>query len=235
MISKDVGARIRQRRKELKLTQQQIAHSVGCSRVSVTQWEIGDNYPGGANLLALAKVLGCSTDWIMYGATHSNDDVINTPQERTSEWNQTHGSPILGRIPLISWEEVSNYMLHQDDSNEEVKVIDYLPRIEITGPNAFYVTMQGDSMVAPPGGAVSLPEGTILLIDPSSTIDVGDCVAALVGGAMVVKKYVQDGNHHFLMPLNSSYTAVRVDESCTLVGPVLGVYNRLKRAGSRKS
>ena len=224
MKPEEVGARIRQRRKELKLTQKQIAHSVGCSRVSVTQWEIGDNYPSGAHLIILSKVLGCSTDWIMYGNLSSASSLNGDGAHGAK---QGYNFPVLGRLPLISWYEVSDYM-QATEAYEQVTVIDYLPSMEVTGPKAFYVVMVGDSMLAPPGSSISLPEGTIILIDPDSTIVIGDFVAALVDGSMVVKKYVQDGSHFYLMPLNVSYSSILADDHCTLLGPVMGTYNRLK-------
>ncbi len=61
----NIGSRIRQRRKELKLTQQAVGKSMGINRVSVSQWESGDNKP--KDLLTLGKVLQCDPEWLLSG------------------------------------------------------------------------------------------------------------------------------------------------------------------------
>jgi transcriptional regulator with XRE-family HTH domain len=47
--------RITSRRKELGLTQQQLADAVGISGVSVYKWEAGINTPKGKNLFSLVR------------------------------------------------------------------------------------------------------------------------------------------------------------------------------------
>jgi transcriptional regulator with XRE-family HTH domain len=59
--------RITSRRKELGLTQQQLADAVGISGVSVYKWEAGINTPKGQNLFSLAKALRCSPTWLLNG------------------------------------------------------------------------------------------------------------------------------------------------------------------------
>lgn len=68
----DIGNRIRTRRKELRLTQEAIAKSVGVNRVSVSQWESGQNKP--KNLIALSKVLKCSAEWLLTGKSKEAKD-----------------------------------------------------------------------------------------------------------------------------------------------------------------
>lgn len=59
--------RITSRRKELGLTQQQLADAVGISGVSVYKWEAGINTPKGHNLFSLAEALRCSPAWLLNG------------------------------------------------------------------------------------------------------------------------------------------------------------------------
>lgn len=59
--------RITSRRKELGLTQQQLADAVGISGVSVYKWEAGINTPKGHNLFSLAEALRCSPEWLLNG------------------------------------------------------------------------------------------------------------------------------------------------------------------------
>lgn len=63
----NMSDRIRQRRKELKLTQQTLAEMAGVNRVTVTGWEKDDYQPNGANLQALANALQCDPLWLVSG------------------------------------------------------------------------------------------------------------------------------------------------------------------------
>jgi len=74
-----LGDRLRQRRKELKLTQKQIAKSAKVSPSSVTQWESGDTSPKGENLFSVCRALQCSPDWLLYGKEGS-------APEPSAEW-----------------------------------------------------------------------------------------------------------------------------------------------------
>ena len=60
-----LSERIKSQRKNLKLTQGDIAKKIGISRVSYTQWELGETNPKGENLLKLAAALHCTADWLI--------------------------------------------------------------------------------------------------------------------------------------------------------------------------
>lgn len=62
---KTLGSRIRARRKELKLTQEDVAKKVGVSAVAIGHWEKDVNEPSGSNLHALAKTLKISIDELL--------------------------------------------------------------------------------------------------------------------------------------------------------------------------
>lgn len=56
------------RRKELGLTQKDIAEAVGVSEATVSRWESGEIANMRRNRIsALAKILHCSTDFVMTG------------------------------------------------------------------------------------------------------------------------------------------------------------------------
>ena len=74
------GERIKKRRKDLGLTQQQLAKTVGVSHVSVSQWERGETEPSGDNLLSLATALRCDPGYLLYGAVQEKPpQLINQP------------------------------------------------------------------------------------------------------------------------------------------------------------
>ena len=55
------------RRKELGLTQQNIADELGISNKAVSKWESGESFPETAQLLPLSRLLGCSVDDLLSG------------------------------------------------------------------------------------------------------------------------------------------------------------------------
>ncbi len=62
-----IGKRIKQRRKELNLTQTQIKAETGISSGNLSDIENGVKLPSTPTLLSLSQILNCSIDWILKG------------------------------------------------------------------------------------------------------------------------------------------------------------------------
>ena len=60
-----VGARIKARRKQMGLTQAEVAQKLGIASQSVTNYESGKTDPSIRNLISLSAVLGVSTDYLL--------------------------------------------------------------------------------------------------------------------------------------------------------------------------
>ena len=54
-----MGAKIRQLRERLGMTQKQLADALGLRQVAICLWETGENVPTIQNLYRLADILGC--------------------------------------------------------------------------------------------------------------------------------------------------------------------------------
>lgn len=80
--TEQIGVRIRRRRKELKLTQKNIADSLQITPSSITQWEQGISAPSGKNLINLGKVLDCDPEWILSGEAEKLE-----VRESNAEWH----------------------------------------------------------------------------------------------------------------------------------------------------
>jgi phage repressor protein C with HTH and peptisase S24 domain len=65
--------RVVARMKELNLSSTDISRLAGVSKATVSFWVNGTNGAKGKNLLALAKVLECSPDWLSDGTGSAND------------------------------------------------------------------------------------------------------------------------------------------------------------------
>lgn len=62
-----LGQRIRQRRKQVGLSQSKLSKAAGVSDSSISLWESDTTAPRGENLHKLAAVLQCSPTWILFG------------------------------------------------------------------------------------------------------------------------------------------------------------------------
>ena len=62
-----IGKRIKERRKELNLTQLDIKDKVGISAGNISDIERGNRLPAAGTLVQLATVLDCSIDYILTG------------------------------------------------------------------------------------------------------------------------------------------------------------------------
>ena len=62
-----IGQRIKERRKELHITQTEIQETCGISSGNLSGIETGRYLPSAVALIQLAQVLNCSIDWILTG------------------------------------------------------------------------------------------------------------------------------------------------------------------------
>jgi len=65
--SQDIGTRIRARRRERQLTQDELAGKVGVSRSAVAQWETGRTGQITGNLSRIAAALDVGVEYLLYG------------------------------------------------------------------------------------------------------------------------------------------------------------------------
>ena len=62
-----LAEKLRDHRVRCKMTQEFVAEAVGVSRQAVSKWENGASDPSTANLIALAKLYGVSTEELLEG------------------------------------------------------------------------------------------------------------------------------------------------------------------------
>jgi transcriptional regulator with XRE-family HTH domain len=71
-----VGDRIKKRRKELGLSQQDICGRVGLSKSFFSELESGKRNVSSSNLHAIGKELGVSLDWLMTGKEYQGKSMM---------------------------------------------------------------------------------------------------------------------------------------------------------------
>lgn len=192
MIIQTLGDRIRSRRKELKLTQKDLATALkGVSHVAVSQWESNTTKPNAENILDLSTVLQCDISWLLRGSGESN---------------VMPASIGVTKVPLISYVQAGAWT-GIDDFRETCRDYEYiLTDLDVSG-DAFALKIKGDSMEP------EFIEGDIVIIDPKVEPHAGEFVAAINGDyEATFKKYrpLEDldeyGRQHFeLVPLNPDW------------------------------
>ncbi|WP_252515251.1 LexA family protein [Candidatus Pantoea bituminis] len=208
----NMGERIRQKRKELNLTQQALAEKAGVNRVTVTGWEKDDYQPNGANLQALADALKCDPNWLVSG----KGDSVASPVIQ----------PVLvsvKEVPLISWVQAGTWTA-TDPGLTRDEAITWLYTTASVSDKAFALRVRGDSMTNPHGNP-TIPEDSIVIVDPVihdiASINNKIVVAHIDGGSeATLKKFVEDWPNRYLVPLNPNYKSIACDGNCRIVGVV---------------
>lgn len=200
--------RIRKRRKELKLTQQDVAKFVGVSRVSVSQWETGETAPKGENLLSIANFLHCSPQWLMSG-----DEEPEEPSFTYVKQDSHHG--ISTSFPLINWEQAANWP--QPASN--VASLKRYPCLVPCSKHTFVLKVQSISMQP------KFEEGSFIFVDPEVEPSSGKYVVVRQPGRdeVIFRQLLVEGSQKFLQPTNPDWPEkiIAIDEGTQIVGTVI--------------
>ncbi|MBY7859744.1 helix-turn-helix transcriptional regulator [Vibrio fluvialis] len=231
MTKETIGERIRRVRKELKLTQQQVAKTIGVSSTSMVFWERGETTPKGSNLIALCRALKVAPEWLQTGKgdqtekESSNAEILGNMQawdSSTPLGDDEVAIPFLTDIRLSAGngficdaEQDNGYRLRFAKST--------LRRYNVDPHNAKCVSVKGNSMepVLPDGSTVGIDCGNKKLID-------GKIFAINHNGELFIKKlYSLPGGGLRVFSYNEleypprEYSEVQIQEQkITIVGRV---------------
>ena len=218
----DLSDRLRTRMQELELKGIDITKATGMSSGGVSHWLNGTVKPSGKYLLPLCRVLQCQPDYLIYGAP-----LPGKVAESSAVCNVRQGPDITGVVPLISWVQAGEWTAMVSDF-EQGEITEWQATTAKVGPNAFALRVLGDSMVNPIGFP-SIPEGSIIIVDPESYAENGKIVVATLEEAAeaTLKKLIIDGPHRYLKPLNPDYKPMQINKNCVIVGVVRQVISDL--------
>lgn len=100
---KAFGEKLRNHRKNLALSQEEVAEKIGISAQAVSKWENGDCLPDCFNLAAICRVYGISADLLLETETVGNIDQVASKIEQLADeyiWTQSG----LGRYNDTLWD-----------------------------------------------------------------------------------------------------------------------------------
>lgn len=208
MSTATVGQRIRARRKQLKYTQAQIAKLSGVTRSALTQWELDKTNIMGDKLLALANALSVTPKWILTGEEPDAKTTVRFTEEER----------FMRKLPLITYAQAAQWDALSKDM-DAIKTDEWPVTTMQLGPRSFALKMQGDSMTNP-AGYPSIPEGSLIFIDPDAEIEDGKIVVAKSdkSDTVAIKKLVLDFEDITLRSLNTGYTAFKLDSLEQIIG-----------------
>ena len=197
--------RMKQRMDALGIKAAQVAKEAGAGKGSVSQWVNGISKPSGTKLLELCRVLKCQPDWLVFGV----DDPIDLPDFLRREADAP-------RIPMVSISQVHKWSEGRESEGARVGTYD----AGVCGKDEFALRAEGDAMLNP-HGFPSIPDGAVVIVNPTNTARNGSIVVACVGDAeATIKRLIIDGENRYLKPLNPDYRPTQIDDTCRVIGVV---------------
>lgn len=168
-----MNEKIKQKRKGLRLTQDEVAKRIGVSRVSITNWESSDKgrtRPKGEHLLKLAQVLQCSPDWLVDDKAKEEPKLDKTESYKLGGFETWDSSTPLSddEIEIPFYKEVelaagNGMIVQREDGDRKLRFAkSTLRRAGVDPAAAACVSVTGDSMMP------VLPDGATVGIDTSN-------------------------------------------------------------------
>ena len=190
-----IGERVAKRRKELGLTQQELADKLGYkSKTTINKIELGINDLRQRKIVEFAGALHCSPAYLMGWTDDPMQNVSSPSPDMVDEIPAIRPGtvrrmiPVLGRIsagvPLYAEENIEYYI-----STDVVGEGDY-----------FALKVKGDSM-----NAARIYDGDILIVRKQDIVEDNDIAVVLVNGdEATVKRFRRSGNLITLVPQSTN-------------------------------
>lgn len=206
------GLRIKNRRKELGLTQEELGKKVGyTSRTSINKIELGLIDPPQSKIIAFAEALDTTIGYLM------GDDSL-----RKYPTVQVNALPIIGKI-TAGYEGLAV----EDYTNEYQEI----PLSIINGysmDDLFVLEVSGASMYP------QFLEGDRVLVHRQASVDSGDVAVVLYDSDEATIKqvrYVQGEDWLELVPRNPEFPVKRIEgadlEQCRVLGKVIYLFRKI--------
>lgn len=181
----EIYKRIRARREELGISQEELAKRLGYkSRSSINKIEKGENDIPQSKIVAFAQALQTTPERLMgWEQPTESSDIPKLPN--IEPYNPTM-VPIVGTIaagtPILAEENIEGYAPLQDKKAD------------------FALTVKGDSMIGD-----NIHPGDIVFIKQQPTVEIGEIAAVLIDGDATLKHFYRDGDSVTLVSSNTKY------------------------------
>ncbi|WP_158594547.1 LexA family protein [Ralstonia pseudosolanacearum] len=207
-MKKTFGERLREARKDAKLTQPQLAQKAGIAQSTISDAERGV-HSGSVHVAALAAACGVSALWLAEERgpkyptpTGARGRAVTSAADKT---NVEEGPSLSGRrYPLISWVQagmwtdiIDNFAPGDADEWKDCS--------KDLGKSGYCLRVKGDSMTDV-GGQYSFPEGMILYVNPDLQANPGDFIIVRRDNKEATfKRLVSVDGELYLLALNPNW------------------------------
>ena len=151
----EIGAQIKTRRQELNMTQEMLARELHVGRTTVSNWEIGRNYPDLQLIVSISNVLNLSLDTLLGKESEIVKEITRDTNIRKSQSRKIKIlSALLILVILAGLFGIYKVLEYQDISSPEqiVSLQAYEDRLEITTDLPFYRSVVGYTIGNSPDG-----------------------------------------------------------------------------------
>ncbi len=208
-MNSTLGQRIRQRRKELGLSQERLGELAGLDQTVISKLERGDVQET-ARIAELAHALGCDALWLATGKQTGGKE----PRQAKHTRESVHEVPYKGKVPLISYVAAGSW----SDAVDNLAPGDAEQWVDTTVPvkrHTYALRVEGDSMEP------RFPNGAILIVEPEAEPKNGSYVIVRQNGTdATFKQLVHDGGVWYLKPVNPRYPIMQLGPDAVLCGVV---------------
>lgn len=205
----DLGTRLKMRRKQIGLSQEQLGELVNFHVNTVRRWENGSRSPDAGTLQEIAKALDTTTAYLLGETDEPAKPGASRPVGKATALLESNIRPIRGKlidIPVLA--PLSSICCGKGFNLAEVEAeVDWwepIPESWLTGPKGdkpFFIThVEGDSMEP------MIEDGERILINPNQEVVHGDIAVVCWNGRSMVRgvKFERDGAVR-LIPVNKNY------------------------------
>ena len=151
----EIGAQIKTRRQDLNMTQEMLAKELHVGRTTVSNWEIGRNYPDLQLIVSISNVLNLSLDTLLGKESEIVKEITRDTNIRKSQSRKIKIlSALLILVILAGLFGIYKVVEYQDISSPEqiVSLQAYEDRLEIITDLPFYRSVVGYTIGNSPDG-----------------------------------------------------------------------------------
>ena len=208
-----IGNRIRNLRKDKKLTQKDLAKILGITDAAIVHWEKDVNIPKLEHLNIMAPTLNTTIDYIMYGKSDTSDNVIDF-------------RPITRMLPVLTYVQCGSMTNVRSISPHEID--NWLPSPPDTGKNSFYLITQGIS------NSPEFNDGDFICIDPDVPLEyvqTGEMIIVFQDDEATFKALVRENKSLYLKALNNNFqpNIIPLKEDAVYKGKYTGKFTPSKK------
>jgi len=216
------GQRLKERLKEIGMTQAQFGRRTGATSQNITNW-LNRGVPAKHHLM-VSKVIGVDFEWFSTGKGSMLPDAeAGTLSGNVVTLTHKDGKPAtIRKIPVVStttggkWAEVV-------DNFEPGYAEDWVLAPDSVSDKSFALVICGESMQP------TIPDGATIIIDPTIQHKHNDVVVVRQNGnsEATCKRLIYDGGVPFLRPDNQGYGSPELLDDAVVCGVVKQVVMNL--------